>query len=74
MKLNTWMCCNFCNGIYSINNNGRMRAHHIHLGSFRTISEAVSAYNAGAIKYHGEFARISDYILSPVEPTKGDQP
>ena len=27
MKLNTWMCCRFCNGVYSINNNGRMRVH-----------------------------------------------
>lgn len=27
MKRKDWMCCNFCDGAYSINNDGRMRVH-----------------------------------------------
>lgn len=31
----------------------------VHLGSFLTIGEAAAAYAQAAIKYHGEFARVS---------------
>ena len=32
----------------------------INLGSFRTDAEAALAYNAAAIKYHGEYARLNE--------------
>lgn len=31
----------------------------IHLGSFKDETDAAKAYNDGAIKYHGEFARLN---------------
>lgn len=31
----------------------------IHLGLYFTQEEAAKAYNNGAIKYHGEFARLN---------------
>jgi hypothetical protein len=40
----------------------RFNYKHIHLGVFRTIPEASTAYNEAALKYHGEFARINKPI------------
>lgn len=37
----------------------------IHLGYFPTVSKAEAAYNAAAIKYHGEFARLD--VIQPKE-------
>jgi hypothetical protein len=35
----------------------------IHLGSYKDILGAARAYNKGALKYHGEFARLNEIPL-----------
>jgi hypothetical protein len=37
----------------------KVNRRYIYLGAFRTEVEAAAAYNAGAIKYHGEFAYLN---------------
>ena len=38
----------------------RIQGKHVYLGSFLNEEDAARAYNAAAVKHHGEFARIND--------------